>query len=498
MDCTTLFNSIFEQATGTELVKFWSPAIAKQEFHQVSWLKKANNLAKVLTGFPKEDVYMSFNTFKNKVNLTGTRNDIFNCYAFCIDVDYKLGRDKSASVEEAICAIRELYHDNSIIPVPYYIEYGNQFRLIYLLDGHVSGKKQMQALDLVQKRLVAKINQYPVFDFCAETQGLQSFIRLPGSYNTKNAKANKITYKWNNQLQAYCIDWTAAYKEIKIIEEDELDHDGWALDTPKRKTLMDYMDIVLGEWEKPAWYSAWKKQSKKKKHHHSCKELNISRIRDIQTIQEYYKQNHAEIGHRNQLCFAFYIHAKLLYCNMDKVWVALWQFNDNFNSPLSEKKLQNCICTAIHKNYYMKTSTLMEKLGVTKELGEDLNLQCLQPKIKNNAAYCKKYYAKKKLNAKQKQLEKEKKTIIALKKKYKTNKTIAHILHISEKKVERLVSGLIKERKLWSAKILKQFQIIRDFQTWTYLFDKDESMFRQQEEEGFDELYPIIRKERSD
>lgn len=140
----------------------------------------------------------------------------------------------------------------------------------------------------------------------------------------------------------------------------------------------------------------------------------------------------------------------------------------------------------------------MEKLGVTKELGEDLNLQCLQPKIKNNAAYCKKYYAKKKLNAKQKQLEKEKKTIITLKKKYKTNKTIAHILHISEKKVERLVSGLIKERKLWSAKILKQFQIIRDFQTWTYLFDKDESMFRQQEEEGFDELYPIIRKERSD
>ena len=102
------------------------------------------------------------------------------------------------------------------------------------------------------------------------------------------------------------------------------------------------------------------------------------------------------------------------------------------------------------------------------------------------------------MNAKQKQLEKEKKTIIALKKKYKTNKTIAHILHISEKKVERLVSGLIKERKLWSAKILKQFQIIRDFQAWTYLFDKDESMFRQQEEEEFDELYPIIRKERSD
>ena len=353
-------------------------------------------------------------------------------------------------------------------------------------------------MDLVQKRLVAKINQYPVFDFCAETQGLQSFIRLPGSYNTKNAKANKITYKWNNQLQAYCIDWTAAYKEIKIIEEDELDHDGWALDTPKRKTLMDYMDIVLGEWEKPAWYSAWKKQSKKKKHHHSSKELNASRMKDIQAIQGYYKQNHTEIGHRNQLCFAFYIHAKLLYCNMDKAWIALWEFNNNFTSPLSEKKLQNCICTAIHKNYYMKTSTLMDKLGISKELGERLNLQCIQPKTKNNAAYCKKYYTKKKINTKQKQLEKEKKTIIALKKKYKTNKTIAHILHISEKKVERLVSGLIKERKLWSAKILKQFQIIRDFQTWTYLFDKDESMFRQQEEEGFDELYPIIRKERSD
>lgn len=498
MDCTTLFNSIFEQATGTELVKFWCPAIAKQEFHQVSWLKKADNLTKVLAKFPKEDIYMSFNTFKNKVNLTGTRNDIFNCYAFCIDVDYKLGRDKSASVEEAICAIRELYHGDSIIPVPYYIEYGNQFRLIYLLDGHVSGKKQMQALDLVQKRLVAKINHYPAFDFCAETQGLQSFIRLPGSYNTKNAKVNKkFSYKWNNQLQAYCIDWTAAYKEIKVIEENELDHDGWTLDTSKRKTLMDYMDIVLGEWEKPAWYSAWKKQSKKKKHHHSSKELNALRIKDIQTIQEYYKQNHTEIGHRNQLCFAFYIHAKLLYCNIDKAWVALWQFNDNFNSPLSEKKLQNCICTAIHKNYYMKTSTLMEKLGVTKELGEDLNLQCLQPKTKNNAAYCKKYYAKKKLNAKQKQLEKEKKIIIALKKKYKTNKTIAHILHISEKKVERLVSSLIKERKLWSAKILKQFQIIRDYQKWTYLFDKERFVI-QQEEEGFDELYPIIRKERSD
>ena len=232
-------------------------------------------------------------------------------------------------------------------------------------------------------------------------------------------------------------------------------------------------------------------------HHHSSKELNALRIKDIQTIQEYYKQNHTEIGHRNQLCFAFYIHAKLLYCNIDKAWVALWQFNDNFTCPLSEKKLQNCICTAIHKNYYMKTSTLMDKLGISKELGERLNLQCIQPKTKNNAAYCKKYYAKKKLNAKQKQLEKEKKTIIALKKKYKTNKTIAHILHISEKKVERLVSSLIKERKLWSAKILKQFQIIRDYQKWSYLFDKERFVI-QQEEEGFDELYPIIRKERSD
>lgn len=60
-----------------------------------------------------------------------------------------------------------------------------------------------------------------------------------------------------------------------------------------------------------------------------------------------------------------------------------------------------------------------------------------------------------------------------------------------------MVSSLIKERKLWSAKILKQFQIIRDYQKWSYLFDKERFVI-QQEEEGFDELYPIIRKERSD
>lgn len=437
-----ILREIYKNATKNELVKIWNKGTNHAEFYHVNWL--LNHFDTVIKRFDQSDLYISFNTFKNKgKNTKATCSDLFNCYAFCIDIDYKLGKNKSESVEKAICCLRELYCVglDSKIPVPYFIEYGNQFRLIYLLDGYASGAKQIKALELVQKKIVDLINAYPYFDFHAETQGLQSYIRIADSFNTKSMQCPSFTgYYWDPKLK----DMIAGFKmpaKIKYIDESVISEDGYILDVSKRKTLSEYMDFVLGDWEKPTWYDSWKNKPQKKKKTCNLKELNLSRMKDIEKIQQYIMQSRGEIGYRNWLCFTYFIHALPYSSNENEAICLVNAFNANFLIPLSDTQLKNCISSALKKNYKIKTATLLNKLHITEEEAAQLNLFMMQKTQKN-----------KKKTKKKDLLEIQKKAIVKYKNNGKTNKQIAAILHISEKKTERLVTELLKSKRLLSYK----------------------------------------------
>ena len=445
-----IFCTIFADASDVELVKVWSKTNDKCEFHKVSYLKSLSHFKRVLSQFPSEDTYISFNSFKNRKKGRATMNDLFNVYAFCVDVDYKRGKDSDCDIREAIA--QAILSDGFLRPA--YIEYGNQFRLVYLLKGHLSGKKQFEAISLVARRLVETLNKNKDFDFCAEYQGLNSFIRVAGSVNTK-ASSDKQKGAWVYKDGDFCYSPTA-YPTISYLEIDG---------ESSRKTLSEYMDIVLGEFKQPDWYESWKKSSKQQTQKvASSQTLNRKRLDDIDILRDYFCANRGDTGFRDKLCFLHYIHAKLLYGSDEKAWDSLCVFNAGLTHPLLEKELNNCISSARTKRYTMTNSTFVKFLNLTDEELALLPISVGAGLKEDNKEYCKRYYKKKRktMVSKKSKIERKKQSILKLRKQKKTNRQICSSLHMTPKTLERYVSDLIREHKLWLINLLLMLLTVQE------------------------------------
>lgn len=469
MTLHTYLSDLYAFASKKESVLFWDKANNIREFHRVDWLLKPGNLTKVLSHFGTDDLYLSFNTFRNKKGVTAAYRQLFNAYAFCIDVDYKRGKDKNIPVTEAIAAMKELFGRDfgSVIPAPSYIEYSNQFRLIYLLNGHASGEKQFKALNLVAKRMVEAINRYPDFDFCAETQGLHSFLRIPGSVNTKNCQRPRFEgYRWDEKQQ----DWIASFHGCgDIVQIEKVGTDSrYPVDLETRLTLSEYMEEVLGAWEQPVWYREWKKTPVKKAPSSDLAALNQSRMDDIIKIQKQKISENGAQNFRDKLCFAYFIHAKQYFHEETAAIEAVRNFNSRFPIPLKETELRSTISSARHKHYTMKNSTLLNFLDISVEQAKGLKLSLSHKNPAKNKDYCKAYRDKKRKTlyragkTKEQQIQKRKNTIVKLRKKKKTNKQIYSSLKITPKTLERYLSQLIKEHRILSKKFQKKATAIME------------------------------------
>lgn len=452
-----ILRDLFQSAKKKETVRIFSKSGGRHEDHQVRWLLQEGNLRKALARFPGEDLYISFNTFKNSGEKAGkpgraSRDALFNVYNFCIDVDYKAGRDRDVPVRDAVAAVWELFGQpfGNEIPMPAYIEYGNQFRLIYCLEGHLSSERQWGAIELVARKIVQALNDYEDFDFHAETQPLTSYIRFPGSVNAKDKRH------------------APAVRFIKTF----LSKDGCEIDIPARRTLGEYMDIVLGEWERPDWYEQWKKAEKRsgkapaasKRRARSLKELNHSRMEDIVKIRNHVIQ-HGEVGYRDKLCFAYFIHAKQYFECPGEALQALRRFNAGFSLPLSDAGLKNCVCTALRKDYRMRSARLLEFLGITEDLAAALRLD-LATSASSNAECCRRHRRKKKKARKRTGMLRSQKTariknaIVAMRKKGCRTESIMHALGLSRKSAERYITILIKEGRILKMKVARKCQDI--------------------------------------
>lgn len=461
MDLHSYLSDLYAGVSKQESVLFWDKANNIREFHRVDWLLRPGNLDKVLSHFGRNDLYLSFNTFRNKKKVRANHNQLFNAYSFCIDVDYKRGKDKNTPITEAIAAIKELFGRDfgSVIPMPSYIEYSNQFRLIYLLRGHVSGEKQFKALELVAKRMVDSINQYPDFDFCAETQGLHSFIRIPGSINTKNWDRPTFKgYVWDEELS----DWVASFDGCGDVVRVEKVETHYPVELVTRLTLSEYMEEVLGVWEQPSWYRKWKEKPKKATIISDLVVLNQSRMNDIVTIQKAKIAENGANGFRDKLCFAYFIHAKNYYSDENKAVQAVRDFNTHFPAPLKETELRSAISSARHKHYTMKNVTLLHFLDVSEAQAKEWKLSIAKGVSGKNKDYCKAYREKKRANmhragkTKEQQIKKAKNIIVKLRKRKKTNKQICSSLKITPKTLERYISQLLKEHRILSKKFEKK------------------------------------------
>ena len=378
-------------------------------------------LKETLIQFPKENLGMTFNTFtsyksKNKIN------SIFYVNNLVIDIDFK-----KAGYENSDQVMFFLENDffRKELPEPNFIEIGNQMKLIYTLEEPIKISKKSSGIKLFLKVVMNKLAS-KLKDFGADNIGINYYIRVPGSINTKNNSVVTIQkysdYKWN---------------------------------------LQDLVDEYIEEL--PTWYKTKQQlhltiNSKKKKQY--FKSLNIRNkliLDDLDIIQSYY--NSAEdCGHREILCFLHRNFCLLLGQTEEEALLSMLEFNKNFNMPLLEKQVISNTNNVNRKQYKYKNKTLLELLGLDEYDILKLRLQGITKGHKytkeEKEEYNKKYYKEHKTQTKAfKRMEIIKKVILENKLKKVSNKAIRLMLdtkykiNLSLKSIEYHVHKLIETKQ---------------------------------------------------
>lgn len=276
----------------------------------------------------EEDAQFTPNLFKNDSEASNELRSLFLVRSIAIDVDFNKNpsyKDKGAY--NVWSYLRdELNVIGTKIPPPSYIEYGHNFRLIYILeeDVAVGTKGNLKTLQALIKRICDIVNEEG--DFHAEPQKLNSFYRYPGSINTKDGSTVRV-----EQVS----------KERFTFQE-----------------MFEYLPDL------PEWYEKWKsnkktvvsKKGKVAKIHNRyslCKER-------IAWFESLAKNGYDE--NRYNLCYLYAQHlAQIDEYDIEKVL----SFNGLLHAPLPEKELRSKLhYVKKYKNWRYKNETISQMLGV--------------------------------------------------------------------------------------------------------------------------------------
>ena len=255
--------------------------------------------------FGRDNLYIPVATYRNGVSFS--YENLASINAICIDVDYRNSYNKNIFSLSAIEAMRMFYSDLVLsyhIPRPTYIEYGRNFRLVYILDQpfFISKKKSVRqkCIRLIHRigtllgKAIMKQGEWAVDSF-----KVAPFVRVPESINLK--KDNN-----SGHLESY---------EVSIFKT------GCPWDFTK------LCEAVLPDLPKS------KKEKKVKTYSpHSTEKLLLQRLEDLKTYQKHLGEN--DIGYREFMVFLFLLTA-VQVGNDEKTALDLAKiFNNQFVHPL--------------------------------------------------------------------------------------------------------------------------------------------------------------------
>ena len=392
-----------------------------QYMFKVEELFDIDKLSKIFKNFKKENLGMTFNSFahcKSKNRNSG----LFGVQTLVVDIDYKTTEYENA--DSVLYFLEEEYFGRAI-PAPNYIEYGNQMRLIYILKEPVKFRHRMGA-DL--RNFVQFVNNFftnKLNEFGADVQGLNSYIRLPHSINTKHKK-NQVV-----RVEKY---------------SDEI------------FKFQDLVDEFLPDL--PSWYKP-KSERKKKKKISNVKNLYVRHtglLSDLEKLQAYYNEFELE-GHREICAYLYRNYCLLIGLSKEEAKEKMLEFNKNWNVPLIEKKLLSATNNVNRKTYIYSNQALMNLLNLDEELCQTLNLTEIhirkaytkEERKEYNHNYYMKHIRKSRKMTRKQLTQKIKNIVLLAKKEGKTNKVIQTILDyyykikLSVKSIERYVHTLISE-----------------------------------------------------
>lgn len=352
----TLYQNTEKEKPNDTFVFFSNIGTSKYKAIKVYDLYDFDKLYSVLKFMKKENLGITFGSFKKN---NRQKKNLFNSNAIVIDIDYK---KTGFTYNQVLMNLEENYFDR-IIPAPNKIEKSNQMRIIYLLEEPIfcgNKNKYRNFYQFVQDYLTSKLSE-----FNSDKQSINSFIRLPGSINTKN---NSIV-----EVEDYC-------------------HNRWSL-----QNIVDEFLPELPEWHKDKKH----KKKKNKTFLFSINKRNEMLLKDLETIQNYYNEI-CPIGYREKLCFLYRNFSQKLY-GTEKTKEMLLNFNNNFLYPLQEKEVLSKTNNVIKKTYKYKNSTILNLLDLTEK---DLDLNVLNKKSVDKKEYNKTYYEKNKKRKREKRTNK--------------------------------------------------------------------------------------------
>jgi hypothetical protein len=365
-------------------------------------------LEKDLNKMSSLDLEMTFNTFRD---FKTTQSHMYSINCMVIDIDFKK-IEGYTSWEQVLYWLEQDYFDK-VIPKPTIIEHGNCMRLIYILEEpiYIAKKAKFRGfISTIQGRLTRKLSE-----FGGDCQLINSYVRLPGSINTKT----------NDKVE-------------------------WLQYSNERLSLQDIVDEYV---EKPSWYKTRQELKEQNLHHHAINwQLhNAKLLEDVVKLQAKYNAIE-DFGHRENLCFLYKNYCVLNGYDCKVADQMTKEFNKNFNVPLNERKMLSSIRNVGRTDktiYKYKFKTL--KLMFEEVLDDTLYFN--KPDF-DRKAYYKAYYEKhRNKEASKTRVQKIKDFVCECKAKKKANWEIAILLlmklgyKLSEKSIERYVTMLVKENR---------------------------------------------------
>lgn len=345
-----LFENIFD-GEDESFVKIFNKSTEEYYCYPVAALLDKSKLYNILNSNRfknKTDLMYSLNTFNNMFKFA--QNNIFTLNSFAIDLDYKEVKRLANKTAKQIIKMLEQCEFNKTIPSPNVVEYGNNIRLIYVLEKAYSTKNVNTLVSRICKTIGERLA-----DYGGKGQPITTFARIVGSTNSKINKTIKVTY----------------------------------LNTEKYK-IKYLQDTVLPPL--PDWYAEYKTKSKRKvsriidlsvdfRARSKSTQYNLNRISDIFKIVEYFGGN---VDGRRFLCFQVRNHAKLAGMSDEEAEDIMRQLNNKFKYSLKWRVIEQDTRNVNRKQYYYKSETILNYISIDTELEEVLELSALLSKIEKN------------------------------------------------------------------------------------------------------------------
>lgn len=335
-----LFNKIFDIEDNV-FVRLLCKKTGEYYSYPITILKDLKKLKNILNSkrfTSKEDLMYNFNTYNNLKSATD--KDLHLITAIAIDVDFKEIKKYNSKKPQDIINILENIEFNKNIPTPQIVEYGRNLRLIYLLEKIPATTNSKKLANKITKVISERLT-----DYGASKQPLTTYGRVIGSINSKSGQVIKVMY----------------------LEQ-------------KKYTLKELQEKWLEPL--PEWYPEWKSRSNRKiidfgknfNKYANFYKYNELRINDFYKIQNYFKEDTDCDGFRRFLCFQVRNHGILIGMSPSEAEKLMKDFNNNFKKPLNERLIERDTRNVEKKQYYYKSETILNYIGLTSEEEINLNL----------------------------------------------------------------------------------------------------------------------------